>query len=255
MIEEFVRFTRHGGKPTWGRKAGDKLEVLSAAPWLAECKPTGETIDAHSVEWLCPAEPSKIVCVGLNYRAHAQEMAEGLPEEPKIFIKPSTTLLQPGKPIRLPRSSSRVDFEAELALVIGKQVGPGIDDHDALFGYTCANDVTARDLQKKDGQWTRAKGFDTFCPLGPVLVRGVDIHNLAIQCRVNGELKQSSSTSDLIFGPEQILNFVADIMTLLPGDVILTGTPSGIGPLKAGDEVEVYIESIGRLTNLVVDGV
>ena len=254
MSEEYVRFVHRAGKPAWGRRQGEKLEVLSHAPWAAECKPTGESLAAHGVEWLCPAEPSKIVCVGLNYKDHAAEMGDALPDEPKIFMKPVSALLQPGKPIRLPKASKRVDYEAELALVVGKQVGPGIDDEDALFGYTCANDVTARDLQKVDGQWTRAKGFDTFCPLGPTLVRGADVGDCAVECRVNGALKQSSRTSALIFDPHQILNFVAGIMTLMPGDVILTGTPAGIGPLAPGDEVEVHIEGIGRLTNLVIEG-
>jgi 2-keto-4-pentenoate hydratase/2-oxohepta-3-ene-1,7-dioic acid hydratase in catechol pathway len=179
-------------------------------------------------------------------------MGESLPEEPKLFLKPSSSLLDPGKSIVLPRSSKRVDYEAELALVVGKKVGPGVDDQDAIFGYTCANDVTARDLQKRDGQWTRAKGFDSFCPLGPSLVRGVDPSDLAVECWVNGQRKQGSRTGQLIFGPQQVLNFVAEVMTLLPGDVILTGTPGGIGPLQAGDEVEVRIQDVGSLSNLCV---
>jgi 2-keto-4-pentenoate hydratase/2-oxohepta-3-ene-1,7-dioic acid hydratase in catechol pathway len=250
MAEEFVRFVHHG-KPTWGRHSGGNLEILSAAPW-ADPKPTGESVSSNGVEWLAPAEPTKIICVGLNYRDHAAEMGHSLPEEPVIFMKPASTLLDPGKSIRLPRSSQRVDYEAELAFVIGKKVGPGVDDEDAIFGYTCGNDVTARDLQKKDGQWTRAKGFDTFCPLGPSLWRGVDVSGLSVTCTVNGQVKQSSRTSQMIFGPHQILNFVAEIMTLNPGDVILTGTPSGIGPLAAGDEVEVQIEGLGSLHNLVI---
>jgi 2-keto-4-pentenoate hydratase/2-oxohepta-3-ene-1,7-dioic acid hydratase in catechol pathway len=252
MREEFVRF-KHHDRAQWGRLRDAQLEVLSAAPWSPDAKPSGEIVVASAVEWLAPAEPSKIVCVGLNYRDHAAEMGEALPEEPKLFLKPSTALLDPGKSILLPRGSDRVDYEAELAFVVGTKVGPGLDDEKALFGFTCANDVTARDLQKKDGQWTRAKGFDTFCPLGPSLVRGVDTADLAVECWVNGERKQSSRSSQLIFRPEQILNFVAEVMTLLPGDVILTGTPGGIGPLKAGDEVEVRIEGVGSLTNLVIN--
>ena len=226
--------------------------LLSAAPW-ADPKLAGETLADSAVEWLAPAEPSKIICVGLNYRDHALEMGHAIPDEPVLFLKPPTALLDPGKSIRLPRHSTRVDYEAELAMVVGKQVGPGRDDEDALFGFTCANDVTARDLQKKDGQWSRAKGFDTFCPLGPSLVTGVDASDLRIQCQVNGVGVQDSRTRQLIFTPQQILNFVADIMTLLPGDVILTGTPGGIGPLRAGDEVEVRIEGIGALNNLVIE--
>ena len=250
MAEEYVRFVHHG-KPVWGRHAGGRLELLSAAPW-ADAKSTGESIASNGVEWLAPAEPTKIICVGLNYKDHAAEMGHGLPEEPVLFMKPASALLDPGKSIRLPRSSQRVDYEAELAFVIGKKVGPGIDDEDAIFGYTCANDVTARDLQKKDGQWTRAKGFDTFCPLGPSLWRGIDVSDLSVACRVNGQVKQQSRTSQMIFAPHQILNFVAEIMTLNPGDVILTGTPSGIGPLAAGDAVDIQIEGLGSLHNLVI---
>jgi 2-keto-4-pentenoate hydratase/2-oxohepta-3-ene-1,7-dioic acid hydratase in catechol pathway len=251
MREDFVRF-KHHGKAAWAKKSGEHLNVLSAAPWADGVKPTGESLSASGVEWLAPAEPSKIICVGLNYRDHAAEMGEHLPDEPKLFMKPSTALLDPGKSIVMPRSSSRVDYEAELAFVVGKQVGPGHDHEDALFGFTCANDVTARDLQKKDGQWTRAKGFDTFCPLGPTLVRGIDVDDLAVECWVNGQRKQGSRTSQLIFGPHQILNFIAEVMTLLPGDVILTGTPGGIGPLQAGDEVEVRIEGVGSLSNIAI---
>lgn len=251
MREEFVRFVHHG-KPAWGRREEGRLLLLSAAPW-SDPKLTGEAVGDSSVEWLAPAEPTKIVCVGLNYRDHAAEMGHAIPEEPVLFLKPATALLDPGKSIKLPRNSNRVDYEAELAMVVGKKVGPGMDDEDALFGFTCANDVTARDLQKKDGQWSRAKGFDTFCPLGPSLVRGVDVADARIQCLVNGVAVQESRTSQLIFVPQQILNFVADIMTLLPGDVILTGTPGGIGPLRAGDEVEVRIEGVGALGNLVIE--
>jgi len=250
MPDEFVRFLHHG-KPVWGQKKGQRLFLLDMAPWL-DLNQTGESVDAGGVERLVPAEPSKIVCVGLNYRDHALEMGHALPVEPLLFLKPSTSLLDSGKSIRLPRGCGRVDYEAELALVIGKTIGPGVDNDDALFGFTCANDVTARDLQKKDGQWTRAKGFDTFCPLGPSLMHGLDAADLAIECRVNGALKQSSRTSQLVFSPVQLVNFVAQIMTLNPGDVILTGTPSGIGPLTMGDEVEVRIQDVGSLTNLVV---
>ena len=250
MREDFARFLHHG-RPAWGRLSEGRLLLLAGAPWT-DPKATGESVDPAGVERLIPAEPTKVVCVGLNYRDHALEMGFAMPEEPLIFLKPVSSLLDNGKSIRLPRGVGRVDYEAELALVIGKKVGPGVDDEDALFGYTCANDVTARDLQKRDGQWTRAKGFDTFCPLGPDLVRGIDPSDLAVECRVNGQLRQASRTRELIFLPAQIVNFVAEIMTLNPGDVILTGTPAGIGPLLAGDEVEVRIEGVGSLSNLVV---
>lgn len=250
MIRRFVRFQRHG-KPGWGQKEGSSVLLLTQAPWLG-IKHTGESVDFEGLEILAPAEPTKIICVGLNYSDHAAEMKAELPEEPLIFMKPTTAILDPGKSIRCPRVSQRVDYEAELAFVVGKSVGPGREEEDAIFGYTCANDVTARDLQKKDGQWTRAKGFDSFCPLGPELVAGLDISALAVECRVNGETRQASTTANLIFGPDQILHFLADIMTLNPGDVVLTGTPAGIGPIKPGDEVEVEIAQIGRLFNLVV---
>ena len=250
MPEEFVRFS-HEGKPAWGLKQGERLLVIAAAPWL-DARPTGASVDAGSVGRLAPAEPGKIVCVGVNYRDHALEMGHSLPVEPLIFLKPASSLLDPGEAIRIPSGVGRVDYEAELALVIGRKTGPGHVEEDALFGFTCANDVTARDLQKKDGQWTRAKGFDTFCPLGPSLVRGMDVSDLAIECRVNKAIKQSSRTSQLVFSPAQVVRFVAGIMTLDPGDVILTGTPGGIGPLASGDEVEVRIQNVGALSNRVL---
>jgi 2-keto-4-pentenoate hydratase/2-oxohepta-3-ene-1,7-dioic acid hydratase in catechol pathway len=250
MPEEFVRFT-HEGKPSWGLKQAERLLMIPAAPWV-DARPTGASVDAKGVVRLAPAEPSKIVCVGVNYRDHALEMGHSLPVEPLIFLKPASSLLDPGESIRIPSGVGRVDYEAELALVIGKKIGPGHEEADALFGFTCANDVTARDLQKKDGQWTRAKGFDTFCPLGPSLVRGLDVSDLAIECRVNKAIKQSSRTSQLVFSPAQVVRFVAGIMTLNPGDVILTGTPGGIGPLATGDEVEVRIQNVGALSNRVL---
>jgi 2-keto-4-pentenoate hydratase/2-oxohepta-3-ene-1,7-dioic acid hydratase in catechol pathway len=251
MPEEFVRFRRKD-KPAWGLIRAGRLLVIAAAPWV-DPRPTGESMEAGGVERLVPAEPTKIVCVGVNYKDHALEMGHSLPAEPLIFLKPTSSLLDAGKAIRLPPGAGRVDYEAELALVIGKKTGPGDrDDDDAIFGFTCANDVTARDLQKKDGQWTRAKGFDSFCPLGPSLMRGLDVSDLAIDCRVNGALKQSSRTSQLVFSPVEVVRFVAGIMTLDPGDVILTGTPGGIGPLASGDEVEVRIQHVGSLSNRVL---
>jgi 2-keto-4-pentenoate hydratase/2-oxohepta-3-ene-1,7-dioic acid hydratase in catechol pathway len=249
--ETYLRFL-HQGKVRWGHLQGTQVQVLSTAPW-ADAKPTGERVAQQGVACLAPAEPSKIVCVGINYHNHANEMGHSLPAEPVIFLKPPTALLDPGQDILRPPSSSRVDYEAELALVVGRRVGPGTGAKDAIFGFTCANDVTARDLQKKDGQWTRGKGFDTFCPLGPVLVRCADVPDARIECLVNGVGVQDSRTSQLIFRPQHIVEFVAEIMTLLPGDVILTGTPGGIGPLHAGDEVEVRIEGVGVLRNRVRD--
>jgi 2-keto-4-pentenoate hydratase/2-oxohepta-3-ene-1,7-dioic acid hydratase in catechol pathway len=204
---------------------------------------------------LAPVLPGKIIAVGLNYRDHAQEMGHALPTNPILFMKPSTTVIGPGETIVYPGQSSRVDFEAELGVVISRRcrnVRAG-QARDVILGYTCFNDVTARDLQATDGQWTRAKSFDTFAPVGPWIVTDIDDpHTLAISSRLNGELKQSSSTSNLIFSVFELIEFISSVMTLEKGDVIATGTPSGIGPMNRGDEIQVEIEGIGTLTNTVV---
>jgi 2-keto-4-pentenoate hydratase/2-oxohepta-3-ene-1,7-dioic acid hydratase in catechol pathway len=204
---------------------------------------------------LAPAMPSKIICVGRNYRDHARELGNEIPVEPLIFFKPPSSLLKPGGAVRLPAASTRVDFEGELVLVIGRRVHklkPGSDLSGVIRGYTLADDVSARDLQKKDVQWTRAKGFDTFCPLGPLVSDEVDPGaGVTIQTRVNGELRQQASTLDFIFSIPTLLCFITAAFTLEPGDVILTGTPSGVGPLKPGDQVEVSIAGIGTLAHTV----
>lgn len=199
-------------------------------------------------------KPGKIVAIGVNYKDHAAEFGKALPEEPIIFIKPATTVIYPGEPIVYPLHATHVEYEAELAIVIGKAARrvPASRAMDFILGFTCLNDVTERDMQKRDGQWTRGKGFDTFCPIGPRIVRDIDPENLGIASYVNGELKQNSNTSFLIFGVPEIMEFVTSVMTLLPGDVIATGTPAGVGPLKPGDIVAVEIEGIGRLENPVV---
>ena len=207
---------------------------------------------------LPPVAPSKIVCVGRNYSEHAKELGNEVPTEPLIFLKPPTTIIGPGEKIVRPKQlSQRVDFEGELAIVIGKRcrlLRPGDDVHPYIAGYTCANDVTARDLQKKDGQWTRAKGFDTFCPVGPIVTDEIDPwKGVRVETRVNGQIRQSESTRAFIFAADVVLRFVSQVMTLLPGDIILTGTPAGIGPLVAGDEVTVSIEGIGALRNPVIE--
>ena len=202
---------------------------------------------------LAPCEPSKIVAVGLNYRDHAEELNMKLPEDPLLFLKPSSSVIGPGDAIIMPRQSARVDYEAELAIVIGIEA-KGVSEKDAgkfILGYTCLNDVTARDLQNKDGQWTRAKGFDTFCPLGPWIETELDPFDLKIDLLLNGQSKQSSRTSNLIFNPFKLVEFISGVMTLFPGDVIATGTTSGIGPMCDGDTVEVRIESLGSLVNRV----
>ncbi len=201
-----------------------------------------------------PPPPSKIIAVGRNYREHAKELGNEAPDqEPLLFLKAPTTLVVVGGDIVLPPESARVDYEGELALVIGRRAKRWPQERwmDALAGVCCANDVTARDLQKKDGQWARAKSFDTFCPIGPEIVAGLDPSDLAIATRVNGAVKQSARTSDMVFSPAFLVGYVSRMMTLLPGDLILTGTPAGIGPLAPGDVVEVEIEGIGVLKNEV----
>ena len=207
------------------------------------------------VELLAPAEPSKVVCVGLNYVEHAKELKMSLPEEPIIFLKPPTAVIGTGADIVMPPSSSQVDFEGELAVVIKDRCRsvPAREADDYILGYANFNDVTARDLQRRDGQWTRAKSFDTFAPMGPYVV-DLDPSNLKIQTRVNGFVRQKSTTSDLIFSVPELIEFVSEIMTLLPGDVIASGTPPGVGSLQAGDVVEVEIEGLGTLRNGVVRG-
>jgi 2-keto-4-pentenoate hydratase/2-oxohepta-3-ene-1,7-dioic acid hydratase in catechol pathway len=200
-----------------------------------------------------PRKPSKIVAVGRNYAEHAKELGNDAPAEPIIFLKPPSTLLAPGGTIVRPPQSQRVDFEGELAIIIGKRARNVAKDawRDVILGFTCANDVTARDLQKKDVQFTRAKSFDTFCPLGPHVETDLDPSDLAITTRVNGDVKQSSRTSKMIFDCPTVIEFITSVMTLEEGDVILTGTPAGVGPLSAGDTVEVEIEGIGTLRNVV----
>jgi 2-keto-4-pentenoate hydratase/2-oxohepta-3-ene-1,7-dioic acid hydratase in catechol pathway len=207
---------------------------------------------------LAPVEPSKIVCVGRNYREHAAELGNEVPTEPLIFLKPPSALLEPGEKIRRPRISNRVDYEGELGVIIGQRCRNLRDNQDArpyVLAYTCVNDVTARDLQNKDDQWTRAKGFDTFCPVGSVASDEPDPWSgIRVETRVNGELRQQGNTRDLIFSLDAIIRFISQVMTLFPGDLVATGTPSGVGPMTAGDIVEVSVEGVGTLSNPVVDG-
>jgi len=207
----------------------------------------------ESLQLLPPCTPSKVVCVGRNYAEHAKELGNEAPPEPIIFLKPPSALLAHGGTIVRPPQSQRVDHEGELAIVIGKTAKnvSAANWRDVVLGFTCANDVTARDLQKKDVQFTRGKSFDTFCPLGPCIVTDLDPSHLAIATRVNGETRQSGNTEQMIFSCGVLIEFITAVMTLLPGDVILTGTPAGVGPLQAGDVVEVTIEGIGTLRNLV----
>ena len=214
----------------------------------------GERVGAlPEMRLLAPCVPTKIVAVGRNYAAHASEMQNQVPTEPLIFLKPPSAVIGPGATIVYPSISQRVDYEAELAVVIGRRAKnvPANKALNVVLGYTCGNDVTARDLQRKDGQWTRGKSFDTFCPLGPWIVTGLDPSDLAIEGRVNGAVKQQSRTRQMIFPVAELICYITQVMTLQPGDVILTGTPAGVGPLRPGDRVEVEIEGIGVLENMV----
>lgn len=216
----------------------------------------GSVYTLEDVRLLPPCIPSKIVCLGLNYRSHAEETQQAVPRVPLIFLKPSTAVIGPDDKIILPRLSRRVDYECELGVVIGRRAKDVPEDKakEYIIGYTCFNDVSERHNQADDGQWTRAKGYDTFAPVGPVIETAVDPDDLKIETRLNGERRQSARTSDLIFRIPRLINFISSVMTLLPGDVIATGTPSGIGRLSPGDVVEVSIEKIGTLRNFVVSG-
>ncbi len=221
-----------------------------------DIKLTGFRFPLADVRLLAPMLPSKVICIGKNYADHAREMGDEPPPEPVIFLKPSTSVCGPGDPIFRPTAiTDRVDYEGELAVVIGRLCNqvPAEQAGSVIFGYTCANDVTARDLQARDGQWTRAKGFDTFCPLGPWIETDLDPGDLALTTELNGEVRQSSRTSLLLHGVPALIAYVSQVMTLLPGDVLLTGTPAGIGPMDKGDQVRVTIEGIGSLTNPVTD--
>jgi len=249
---QFVRF-QVDGEVRYGAVEGDRVREL-LRPFVECVMPMATTYPLDDVLLLPPCRPSKMVCLGVNYRDHAEEMGHDLPAEPVLFLKPATALAGPGQPIVYPQMAGRVDHEAELAIVIGKRcrhVPPRKVD-EVIFGYTCFNDVTARDLQAKDGQWSRAKGFDTFGVIGPwIETEPGNPDRLAVTCRLNGEVRQHSSTAQLIVDCRAIVCWVSRIMTLEAGDVIATGTPSGIGPMEPGDEVEVEVEGIGILRNTV----
>src|ERR1700680_414248 len=239
------------------------LRVLLTAPEESDGDVEGlrtrriEPIALDEAALLHPVCPSKIVCVGRNYREHAAELGNEVPTEPLLLFKPPSSLLSPGAPVRRPNVAERVDYEGELGVVIAKpcyQLATDEDVRPYILGYTCVNDVTARDLQKKDGQFTRAKGFDTFCPVGPVVTNEIDPWaGIGVETRVNGELRQQGNTRDFIFALDVVIRHIAQVMTLFPGDLIPTGTPSGVGPLVAGDAVEVSVEGVGTLRNTVVD--
>ncbi len=242
-VEDDVRF---------GLADDSVITLISDEPFAA-WEPDG-TLPLTGARLLAPVTPTKAVCVGLNYRGHAAELGMTIPDEPVIFMKPATSVVGPLAGIVIPEGQETVDHEAELAAVIGRRTHrvSAREARHHILGYTCANDVTARDLQRRDGQWTRAKSFDTFCPLGPWIATNVeDPEDLVVEGYVNGELRQQAPVSDMVWHPHELVAFVSQVMTLLPGDVVLTGTPAGVGPMRSGDVAEVRIEGIGALTNRV----
>ncbi|GAA1142012.1 fumarylacetoacetate hydrolase family protein [Kribbella jejuensis] len=231
------------------------VNVLDSDPLYRSAQFTGEKLQLADVRLLAPVIPrSKVVCVGRNYAAHAAELGNDVPKEPLIFLKPNTSVIGPRDGIVYPEQTNDLHFEGELAIVIGRIVRdlPKERVNEAIFGYTIANDVTARDLQKSDGQWARAKGYDTFCPLGPWISTELDVSDLRISTELNGEPRQDGRTSQFIFDIPEVLAYITSFTTLLPGDVVLTGTPAGVGPMLPGDEVSVSVEGIGTLTNKVI---
>lgn len=243
---------KHENEVFYGVIEGETVRVLTGAPYET-VKYDGRSYPLRDVALLAPAEPSKIVAVGKNYSAHAAEMKEGQPEEPLLFIKPNTCVIGPGDTVIYPKLSKRLDYEGELGIVIGKKC-KAVKEEDfasVVLGYTCLNDVTARDIQKSVSQWTRGKGFDTFCPIGPWIETELDPSGLRIETRLNGEIRQSSNTGEMTHGAAKLIAYISETMTLLPGDVIATGTPEGIGPMQDGDTVEVEIEGIGVLRNII----
>lgn len=248
-----IRFKDKQNKELLGQIIDDKIKIIEG-DIFSDFTVTNKEVAAEDITLLPPTEPSKVVCIGLNYVDHAKEVNLELPKEPLIFLKPNTTVIATEDEVIYPEQTNQVEYEAELAIVIGKETKNISENEakDAIFGYTIANDVTARDLQFSDGQWTRGKSFDTFCPVGPGIVRDIDAGNLDITLHVNDELKQSSNTKNLIFNVEYIVSYVSKVMTLLPGDIIITGTPAGIGAVNPGDEMVVRIEGIGELSNKIV---
>jgi 2-keto-4-pentenoate hydratase/2-oxohepta-3-ene-1,7-dioic acid hydratase in catechol pathway len=269
MLVRFARFVHAGGvsfgvvegeaAPGRSSRAGLTVAEINSLPFET-VRFTGQRWALADVRLLAPIFSSKVIGVGRNYADHAAELGNEVPKEPLIFIKPSTSVIGPNDAIRLPPQSNRVEHEAELAVVIGATGARRVDRagaERAIFGYTCGNDVTARDLQRTDPQWTRAKGFDSFCPLGPWIVTDLDVSDVEVRCEVGGdpdamELRQIGRTKDMIFDVPTLVSYVSHVMTLLPGDVILTGTPAGVGPISPGEMVSVTIQGIGELTNPVV---
>ncbi|KUO64117.1 MAG: hypothetical protein APF84_08390 [Gracilibacter sp. BRH_c7a] len=249
----YVRFETRAGEKKYGVLSDDKIKVIQGSIF-EDHSITEEAYPLYTVKLLAPVEPTKILCIGLNYVDHAKEFGKPVPDEPLLFLKPSTSVIGPEEKIIYPPQTQNLHYEVELAIVIGR-TAKNIKRAEALeyvFGYTVGNDITARDLQSTDSQWSRAKGFDTFCPLGPWIETEINNQdNLDIKLYLNGEVKQNSNTNNLAFKCADLIEYLSAIMTLLPGDVILTGTPGGIGSMQPGDKVEAYVEKIGTLTNTI----
>jgi 2-keto-4-pentenoate hydratase/2-oxohepta-3-ene-1,7-dioic acid hydratase in catechol pathway len=247
-----IRFNSKEHSHQYGWVLDEKVGLIEGSPF-GEFRRDEATLTFGEIQLLAPVSPGKIICIGRNYAAHAEEHNAEVPETPLIFLKPPSSIIGPGDTIFLPPQANQVEHEAELAVVIGKP-GRWISAEEALhhvLGYTVANDVTARDLQRRDGQWTRGKGFDTFCPIGPWIETDFDPNDTMITCHVNDELRQMGTTRDMVFTVRQLIAFISSVMTLEPADLILTGTPSGVGPLQPGDQVAITIEGLGDITNPV----
>ncbi len=253
-MERYIKFQSPEGTG-WGIFEDGKIVGIDGNP-AGGYERDGKFYEPGTIRLLAPVEPTKIICVGLNYKEHVKESAtaDEPPEEPLLFMKPPSALIGPGAKIERPEVSERVDYEGELGVVIGRECRnvAVVEAEDYIFGLTCVNDVTARDLQKKDHQWTRAKGFDTFCPVGPWVVDRLNYDDLLLESYLNGELRQSIQTSMMIFSIPELISYISKVMTLYPGDLISTGTPKGIGPIQTGDRVEIRIEGIGSLVNDVL---
>jgi 2-keto-4-pentenoate hydratase/2-oxohepta-3-ene-1,7-dioic acid hydratase in catechol pathway len=247
-VRTYARIRVASGRECYAAVVGDTAELLDAPPWSGGT-PTGESVATSDAALLCPVRPQKVFGIGKNYRAHAAEMGGDVPKDPLVFAKLTSSLAGPGATVTLPSESVRVDYEGEVAVVIGARMRriPVERALDAVFGVTAACDITARDFQMSDGQWTRAKGFDGFCPLGPVVATGLDLARVGVRLSVNGEQRQASDTSQMVFDVAQLVAHVSSFCTLEPGDVILTGTPEGVGPLSPGDRVRVGVDGVGDL--------
>ncbi len=249
---KIIRYQIAKGEPQYGWLLEDKVGEIQGDVF-GEYRRREARIPLKEVKLLAPCQPSKIVCVGRNYIEHARELGNEVPKVPLIFLKPPSSIIAPGEPIMLPPQSKQVEHEAELVAVVGRRAkNLSVEEaKEYVFGYVIGNDVTARDLQKTDGQWTRAKGFDTFCPFGPWIDTEFDPSDAVVTCRVNGQMRQMASTRDMVFNVSTLLAYISSVMTLEPGDLIFTGTPAGVGELKNGDVVEVEIEGLGKLSNPV----